>query len=1351
MLVKQLRVYMKYFYALTALLLCFCSNIALAEISVPKASSYSGRHFYVGFMQNEILGGSQSGDLLLRIFVTSIAPANVTVKFPGSSPVTHKLGLNDVKEIIVDAGFENRNSELITDKLVEISSDIPVSCFAFSSRQTTSDAYSVIPVSRWGNEHVAICFPNDQYDDPDRFNLDSLTRYEPRSSEFLVMAAYDSTVIEFAPTAPTRNGISPGVSTKVVLDKGKCYLVQAARSVRGKNDLTGTIVKSNKPVGFLSGHMRTAVLQGIRYPYDSKDHLVEMLAATHTWGKDFYSIPFELNNNGDLFRLTSVKPYTIVYKETSAGVEEIYLNTPGAYYEVVRVNEPVHWRATEPIQICQFMTHYGTDAGDNQDYDPAMVVVPPVEQYVQYINFLTPRNYDVQNQYAGHKIGLIVDDLALKSLRLDNAPISDYSLDIQSKKILNTKYHYANIMVREGRHVITCNEGFFSGTLFGYGFRDSYAMAFGNGLTDPEKIDSIAPNLSVKVNCGKISGFISDIHDSNSSGIDYVMVNLNKTYNYKWNIPNIADTATVATFTAEPEDIHGDAYFEITIYDKNSKATKYSYQYIGTSIATPSDLQFFNINWKNKVCQTVVYKNNSKKPVTLESLNIKTDKRFSLVPEQSIPHTFAPGESMKVDVCFEPNGDSAKVKCELIADFDCDLVYKASIVGNVYAPAIIVDGKDFGKIRIGDKVCDSIYITNKGNVNAKINDLNINIGSSTISLDKAGKLPVILKPGEKVGFYVCFIPDSLKNYKMNVQVLNDQNLDLSCDVTGEGVAPDVSSIFIDWGKKRIGTKNDTLVYLKNTGSFTCKLDFVKIVAGDPKYSDIIEIQKIKNKTLNPGDSIEIKMHYYPTDISNFNYKLELKADWAPHKIITIEAIGSGTIPTIKTNNFRFDTTRILTTRDSSFIAINPGGNEWLTIDSVYVISKNTDSIKIDLSIFKNIKIPNTEDQVMKVHFAPTRLGEHKIVLGVVNDALPNYKRKTDTITISGYCIPADTISMEYETSVPEINACVHYNGFFKIRNKGNVYINIQDLKLTRIPDNFIADWTTDVASLLPMKILPGDSAVFPMKFFAENKQGGKLYIDAKMNDSVSKRFEFDMIPKVETLTMAYNFRSEFTPGDTIKLNLNGDIPAIVDENIDFKINVFMDYMYLNLLNKNTEIVFLSKTGEKRIPVVVNQLSDRLEIKFPTDSLANENIGKWSISLDFLGLLTSNSESKIKIEVSADRCFEENIIEFPIKIIDVCTFPLRPIKLITNLQYAFVTPMPVNNKLNIEIKLEQDEQTDIWLSDVSGKKYLLSQNLFLKKGKHSLIFDIGNEFTSGTYFLTISSMNMKYSNKIIITK
>ncbi len=1350
-MVKQLRVDMKYFYAITALLLCFCSNIALADFPVPKASAYSGRHFFVGFMQNEIVGGSQSGDLLLRIFVTSIAPANITVKFPGSTPVTHKLGLNDVKEIIVDPSLENRNSELITDKLIEISSDIPVSCFAFSSKQTTSDAYSVIPVSRWGTEHVAICFPNDQYDDTERFNLDSLTRYEPRSSEFLVVAAYDSTLIEFAPTAPTRNGISPGVNTKVLLNKGKCYLVQAAKSPRGKNDLTGTIVKSNKPVGFLSGHMRSAVLQGIKYPFDSKDHLVEMLPPTHAWGKEFYSIPFDLNRNGDLFRITSIKPYTIVYKETASGVEEIYLNTPGAFYEAVRVNEPVHWKATEPIQICQYMTHYGTEAGDNQDYDPAMVVLPPVEQYVQYINFLTPRNYDVQNQYIGHKIGLIVDDLGLKSLRMDNAPITDYSLEIQTNKIMNTKYHYANVLVREGRHVITCNEGYFSGILFGYGFRDSYAMAFGNGLTDPEKIDSIAPNLSISVKCGKITGYISDINDANSSGIDYAMVNTNKAYNYKWNIPNIADTATVATFTAEPEDIHGDAYFEIVIYDKNSKATKYSYQYIGTSIETPKDLQFFNINWKKKECKSVVYKNNSKKQVTLESLNIKTDKRFSLVPEQSIPHTFAPGETMKVDVCFEPNGDSAQIKCELIADFDCDLIYKASIIGNVYAPAIIVEGKDFGKVRIGDKVCDSIYISNKGNINAKVDDLIVNIGTSTISLDKNGKLPIVLKPGDKIGFWVCFVPDSLKKFRMNLQVINDQNLDLKIDVTGEGVSPEVNSIFVDWGTKRVGTKNDTTMYLKNTGSHTCKIDFVKIINGDSKYSDIVDIQKIKDKTLNPGDSIEIKMHYYPSDISNFAYKLELKADWAPHKQIIIEAVGSGTIPTIKTNNFRLDTTRILKSRDSSFIAINPGGNEWLTIDSVYVISKNSDSIKLDLSIFKNIKIPNTEDQVMKVHFAPSRLGEHRLVLGVVNDAMPNYQRRIDTITISGFCIPADTISMEYETSVPELKACVHYDGFFKIRNKGNVYINIQDLKLTRIPDDFVADWKTDVSSLLPMKILAADSAVFPMKFFAENGHGGKLYIDAKMNDSVSKRFEFDLVPKVEKLTLSHILVPEYTPGDTITMNLTGDFPAVVDENIDFKIKILMDYLYLNLLNKNTEIVFSTKTGEKRVPIEINQVNDKLEIKFPYDSLPNDMIGKWSISLEFLGLLTQPAETKISVEVSADRCFDQNIIEFPIKIIDVCTFPLRPIKLITNLQYAFVTPMPVNNKLNIELNLIQDDNAEIWLSDVSGKKYSLTQNLFLKKGKHSLIFDIGNEFTSGTYFLTISSMNMKYSNKIIITK
>ncbi|HOK13933.1 MAG TPA: hypothetical protein PK007_03290, partial [Candidatus Kapabacteria bacterium] len=154
-------------------------------------------------MQNEI--HLNKDPLVLRIFLTSLYPANYQVIMPGET-FTGSLKANEIKEIEVPATLEARNSEVPEKLAIQIKSDIPITVYCFSSKLTTSDSYSAIPVSRWGKKYIVASYPNDQYVAPERENLDSLTKFVPRSSQFLIIAAYDGTVVSFAPKANTRGG-----------------------------------------------------------------------------------------------------------------------------------------------------------------------------------------------------------------------------------------------------------------------------------------------------------------------------------------------------------------------------------------------------------------------------------------------------------------------------------------------------------------------------------------------------------------------------------------------------------------------------------------------------------------------------------------------------------------------------------------------------------------------------------------------------------------------------------------------------------------------------------------------------------------------------------------------------------------------------------------------------------------------------------------------------------------------------------------------------------------------------------------------------------------------------------------
>ena len=348
-----------------------------------RVSALEGRHFILGFMQNEIEGPLDS--LILDVFITSRDVTNVTIEDPHTGIRTLTTAPNKIHSVRMSPYLENKESEIIRKNLFVIKSEKPISVFTFNSRKVTSDSYTAVPVSRWGTEYVAITMPNDQY--AMQSGMDSIKNAQPRRSQFLLLSAYDSTWITYTPTTMTDKGKSAGVERKVLLMKGDCYLVQSYKYPMGQGDLSGTIIKGNKPFGVISGHVRTSVPQGMPNPLDSKDHLADMLMPVPNWGTKFATAPFGLNTTGDYFKVTAYYENTVLNYYNADGSGTVPLDSPGDYAKIESVNYPTYWESNKPVQLAQLMMHNGY-YGDTE-YDPSLVTIPPVEQYIQKVTICT--------------------------------------------------------------------------------------------------------------------------------------------------------------------------------------------------------------------------------------------------------------------------------------------------------------------------------------------------------------------------------------------------------------------------------------------------------------------------------------------------------------------------------------------------------------------------------------------------------------------------------------------------------------------------------------------------------------------------------------------------------------------------------------------------------------------------------------------------------------------------------------------------------------------------------------------------------------------------------------------------
>jgi len=600
------------------------------------------------------------------------------------------------------------------------------------------------------------------------------------------MAAYDNTSVDITPKAITELGKQINQTYKIVLNKGETYLVKSVKSRRGTSDLSGTIVRSDKPVGVLSGHARTANPQTSVYPYDSKDHLVEMLFPTDAWGKKFFTAPFGLNSTGDLFKLTSIHPNTVVTLFTSTKSQTINLPNPGSFSVVAPMNEIGLWTSNVPVQLAQLIMRTGTQQDDDY-YDPAMVMIPPAEHFVRKIVFLTPgNNPNNPNQYIKHYASIIADNNAIQTLTIDKTPVLS-SGQIRPYTNLDNNMFSVRIELTKGKHTIECTEGGFCGLLYGVGRADSYAMILGSSLSNPFSSDTIAPILNYTENCGELAITIKESADTSNTGFAYLLVLQDSTYNYTWNYTNITDTTTYIEFHATPSDYTQEAKIVFDYRDKNGNGGRFSFLYPGNNIQVPENIQVKNVQDNDSVVINLSIINPGSSDITLDSISKFEDERLILL-DKDFPITIPGNTTKNIHVAFVPKGNTESLYERLKLYFNCFRNATTNLISNVISPKLISMGYDFGIVRIADKKQGKAFITNIGNVSNILSSLEFP-SDSPFSLDTNSVFPYNLEPKDTLFLDAEFCPQANGYFELDVNVINEFEINAPFKLTGTGAAP----------------------------------------------------------------------------------------------------------------------------------------------------------------------------------------------------------------------------------------------------------------------------------------------------------------------------------------------------------------------------------------------------------------------------------------------------------------------------------------------------------------------------------------------------------------------------------
>lgn len=267
---------------------------------------------------------------------------------------------------------------------IHVSAGAPVTVYGLSRIQYTTDAYLGLPASAVGRRYVAAAYP-------------SVGDY---GTELSVVATTDDTSVTITPKTPLA-GNPAGVPYTVTLDKGEVY---AATS---PEDLTGTVIESDKPVSAFSG----GACSNIPVTQFYCDHIVEQLVPTTAWGTSFLSMPLATRLKGDTFRFIADQGDTHVVINGAA----VATIPAGGFHEQV-VTDPALITADKPIQVMQYSN--GTTF-DGVTSDPFMMTVPPYEQYLNDYVVTTPAS-----GFRFNFINVIVPKSAVGSVTIDGTAIA---------------------------------------------------------------------------------------------------------------------------------------------------------------------------------------------------------------------------------------------------------------------------------------------------------------------------------------------------------------------------------------------------------------------------------------------------------------------------------------------------------------------------------------------------------------------------------------------------------------------------------------------------------------------------------------------------------------------------------------------------------------------------------------------------------------------------------------------------------------------------------------------------------------------------------------------------------------
>lgn len=1117
-----------YFFLMLGILilLSFATDNALAK--PPSAeqmlfNSAQGKDFWIAIPPNEDdkqpIGNTY--EIALEIYVTSTKNCDVTMEIPGvDQKVTKKVTAYNITTFTslkndLTFGMEVRESEkILIDKGIHVYATQPVSVYVLCHRNVSADGYLAIPISACGTDYIHLAY----YD----FHED-MYGGEFRGGGFLITAAENNTRVNIqlkgvgGAVSKTWGDHKIGDQWSINMNRGEVYCVMGSGATRGQFDLSGSRVTSNKPIGFISFHKRTLIPSFDLY--NGRNMLCEMMPPVTAWGKKYATVEFKRKGRGDFFRIIASQDNTnfnVKWYELGTGrlvsqrsqllkksgdfaeYEEVFVpqSTPNTMESIKGTSV---WEADKPVCVMQYS--YSTDWDNAPEFDPFMILVVPVEQFIPSTVFQTPDQGAgfLTNHFNIIAVGDTNDpaQTKLQTIKIDGKPVWQLEPQFLFNRIPTTNLYWAKLNVSTGAHRVT-GDTKFGGYIYGFGSADGYGWPAAMAFNKVDETDTLPPELYKTGDCGDYdlrttefrNGKVGDDPRQVDQGVQSIEL-VEGSYNY--NLVMIDSLITYppmyeVRFALKLIDRTQKGYALLAILDRAGNFTLDSvfYNPAGFTV-TPNPIAFGNVRLKTTKSQTIKLTNSSDSVIQVKQISLLKGTYYKIVSGGAPPEfNILPGETHDVVIEYTPlvEGITPDQK-----DFDSLLVqtrcipFKWQIEGRGVIPKILVEDHNFGSVVVNKKACKEtqtgtgLKIQNVGSDTLKIFNIKNFAAPFELSTPFTPALPIIIPPGAPEVYLVsvCFAPTATGPFTQDILFeSNAEGVDSIANLKGLGIIPGPYVTSKNWYERRVKTVNDSVVFIRNSGTSkvtitginlgTASSDFI-ITGAVPMPSQTNPVDLIPQDSTNGVNEIVVNVRFVPQAEGTFTNKVVPEFDpgeGIPAGTVFGNLDGVGILPKIEVTGYDFQPTILVGTKHPT------QGN--VTIKST---STSADLWVEEIrwknpgqTIFNWVSAPPSKFSIprgtqiqLPVEYNCTAVGDQLEIVEVVNDASEGPDPNPRVIT------PADVIGHGYDKGlvVDSLNFGTHYlcdqpTMQFHITNTG----------------------TTSAATVYSLVLVSGDAAAFEL-------------------------------------------------------------------------------------------------------------------------------------------------------------------------------------------------------------------------------------------------------------------------------